>query len=178
MENKIANFPEEVKQKMLERQVEQGNKADITVFEKNEIALKKEDGFDWENTPEGEEFWDNVIIYEYFDLFFKKYPKIESDPMNWPDGFFTERVMLVADYIDTWQKRVVFAKKNGKFLAWTDAKTLEEANDITLTNSWKLAKIQEEKPVVKTKEEEIKYFINDFIDKANKEFDLKLNKLK
>ena len=67
-------FPTEVINKMIEMQVEQGNPANAKVFEEAEDADFKEGGFDWENTPDGFYFWQNVIEDENFDLFFSKYP--------------------------------------------------------------------------------------------------------
>ena len=66
----IADFPVEIVEKMLERQVEQGNKRDVSVFEQS-----KYDGFDWDITPEGGQFWVEIIKNKNFDLFFEKYPK-------------------------------------------------------------------------------------------------------
>lgn len=43
----IAGFPIEVVQKMVDCQVAQGNKADVTVFQKSNTASKKNKGFDW-----------------------------------------------------------------------------------------------------------------------------------
>lgn len=69
----IANFPIEVVQKMVERQVEQYGKADIKQFQECRC-----DGFTWSATIEGNPFWSNVIIDEDFNSFFSKYPKRKS----------------------------------------------------------------------------------------------------
>ena len=66
----IKGFPIEVVEKMLEYQKIQNNKQDIIVFQKC-----KTDGFIWDITSEGREFWDRVISNENFNLFFEKYPK-------------------------------------------------------------------------------------------------------
>lgn len=71
----IKDFPIEVVQKMIERQVEQGNKPDVTVFQKNSCAIKKQNGFSWGETIEGETFWSSILYYNSFDVFFQKYPK-------------------------------------------------------------------------------------------------------
>jgi len=70
----LNGFPEEVVEKMLERQFEQDNVKDITVFEDNIYG-----GFSWSNSIEGLTFWLNVISQRNFDLFFDKYPKIEEE---------------------------------------------------------------------------------------------------
>lgn len=71
----IKDFPIEVVQKMIEMQVEQGNKADVTVFQKYNFNGKNNGGFDWEITIDGRDFWENIIRNKNFVLFFKKYPK-------------------------------------------------------------------------------------------------------
>ena len=71
----IEGFPIEVVQKMIERQVQQGNKADIKPFQKLNCADYPNGGFKWEDTPEGFEFWEKVINIRDFDTFFKMYPK-------------------------------------------------------------------------------------------------------
>lgn len=70
----IKDFPIEVVQKMVDEQVEQGNKADVEVFQKNADA-GMDSGFCWSTTYDGYCFWDDVIRGRNFDLFFKKYPK-------------------------------------------------------------------------------------------------------
>ena len=71
----IEGFPQEVVEKMLERQVEQGNPKDVTIFEKDRCIIKSGGGFSWSETPEGINFWGDVITYKNFDKFFKVYPK-------------------------------------------------------------------------------------------------------
>lgn len=74
----IDGFPIEVVQKMIERQVEQGNKADVILFQTHRTYGKSEGGFKWDETEEGNNFWCKVIIGENFDLFFEKYPKTKQ----------------------------------------------------------------------------------------------------
>lgn len=63
------------------------------------------------------------------------------------------KVMLVSNHRqDTPQKRVVFMEKNGKYLAWTGAETLEEAEGELGVYNWKYAKDIEE-PVELTMDE-------------------------
>ena len=71
----LLDFPIEVVQKMVERQVEQGNKPDVTIFQKECRATRLDDGFTWASTIEGDGFWYRVITLEMFDEFFKRYPK-------------------------------------------------------------------------------------------------------
>lgn len=78
----IKGFPIEVVRKMVEEQVRQGNKADVSIFQKKNYADKENGGFKWKDTKEGFKFWDTVIIYEEFDKFFEKYPKQETTEMQ------------------------------------------------------------------------------------------------
>lgn len=80
----INGFPVEVVEKMLEHQVSQGNKRDLSVFEKFKKAGFRSDGFTWGETIEGRAFWSDVIIDKKFDVFFKRYPRVtasEEKPM-------------------------------------------------------------------------------------------------
>lgn len=71
----IAEFPKEVVEKMLERQVEQGNTKSIELFEIRANRGGSKGGFSWDETPEGYSFWKNVIEFKNFDYFFERYPK-------------------------------------------------------------------------------------------------------
>ena len=74
----IEDFPIEVVEKMVEEQVRQDNKADVTIFQAVSHRDKRHGGFCWEITEDGVSFWHNVIIKRDFDLFFKKYPRVDS----------------------------------------------------------------------------------------------------
>ena len=50
------------------------------------------------------------------------------------------RVMLVSDDGDDWYKRVVFMKKNDRYLAWNNAETVEDAELTYRVASWLYAK--------------------------------------
>jgi len=71
----IADLPIEVVQAMVNEQEQQGNKADVTAFQKCKLANKCNGGFNWEDS----DFWYSVIHDKDFDLFFKKYMKKEDD---------------------------------------------------------------------------------------------------
>ena len=70
----IENFPIEVVQKMVDEQVRQGNRADVTIFQRDRFLNKENKGFTWWNTKDGQLFWNEVIRNCNFDLFFEKYP--------------------------------------------------------------------------------------------------------
>lgn len=71
----IADFPIEVVEKMIERQVQQGNKPDVKAFHRYASNDAKNGGFNWNDTIEGELFWDKVIGDRNFNVFFERYPK-------------------------------------------------------------------------------------------------------
>ena len=62
----LEGFPIEVVEKMLHYQVEQGNKRDVTIFEANKLAAKCQQGFEWTDTPENQDFWSHVIDKKNF----------------------------------------------------------------------------------------------------------------
>lgn len=144
----IAGFPEEVVEKMLEHQEKQGFKRDFKVFENDDHTPASRKGFTWENTVEGKAFWSQVIEDHNFDLFFKRYPK-----NDYP------KVMMVSTYPITDDnkgiKRVVFMEKNGKYLAWMHATTLEEAKEETGTTAWRYAKDIESSNIIELTFEDI-----------------------
>lgn len=71
----LAGFPKEVVEKMLEYQVAQGSKRDVSVFEMDCYVSDYHGGFNWDETPEGHQFWESIIGCGNFETFFKKYPK-------------------------------------------------------------------------------------------------------
>ena len=74
-EGDIEGFPVEVIAKMLERQYEQTGKVDVKVFEKFLPSSKEDGGFSWKCTPEGFDFWKEVLTFEDFSAFFRLYPR-------------------------------------------------------------------------------------------------------
>lgn len=76
---KIKHFPIEIVQKMIDYQVAQGNKANITIFQENPYYHKNIGGFAWCNTIEGHVFWEEVIIRERFGIFYDRYPKTNTN---------------------------------------------------------------------------------------------------
>ena len=125
--DQIEDFPQEIVEKMLFYQEKQGNERNVEVFENY-----KADGFLWRNTPEGVEFWRDVISKKKFHVFYKRYPKTVYP-----------KVMMVALEPITFEnpgvKRVVFMEKNGKFLTWDGVETIEEAKKISNVSAWNYA---------------------------------------
>ena len=66
------------------------------------------------------------------------------------------KVMLVS-VVDTnikeeWKQRVVIAKKAGGYVAWVNAETLQQAENVTVVYVWKYAKDLPEPKIKLTKE--------------------------
>lgn len=69
----LVNFPIEIVEKMLNEQFKQMGKTDIAIFQYNRTDAKE--GFCWDNTVDGHDFWNDVIRGKKFDLFFERYPR-------------------------------------------------------------------------------------------------------
>ena len=124
----LEGFPREIVERMLECQVEQGNPRDISVFKEDRTTDRPGKGFTWKNTLEGHDFWSSILVSKKLGIFFTKYPKT-----SYP------KVMMVGDAYPLTRKRVVFMEKCGKFIAWTNAETLEDAETVFDTCTWKYA---------------------------------------
>lgn len=72
----LEGFPLEIIEKMIDKQVSQGNPPNVKVFQKRRSIEAWRKGFNWRSTSEGCEFWGKVIGVKKFDLFFTKYPKL------------------------------------------------------------------------------------------------------
>jgi len=75
---KIEGFPIEIVRAMVERQHEQGNERDVTVFQRDILNGFSKGGFNADKTKEGSNFWQKVLIDKNFDIFFEKYPKQDT----------------------------------------------------------------------------------------------------
>jgi hypothetical protein len=72
---KWHELPLEIQEKMLQRQVEQGNLRDASVFEKQIDANINCGGFDWYQTSESSPFWAYVLWDGIIDHFYTLYQK-------------------------------------------------------------------------------------------------------
>jgi hypothetical protein len=124
----LEGFPREIVERMLECQVEQGNPKDVAVFEVDRCTDQRCKGFTWKNTSEGHHFWARILMSGKLDTFFKKYPKT-----SYP------KVMMVGNAYPLTRKRVVFMELRGKFLAWSDADSLEDSETVLDIVAWKYA---------------------------------------
>lgn len=149
MKPNFKELPVEIRELMLKRQVEQGNPRDESVFEREIMSNSCMGGFYWDITPEGSDFWIKILFFGdishfYSDIshFYTMYPKTEQ-PQQDIYGLqttFNDVVMLVSSDKNNWYKRVVFAVRNGKYMAWTGAETIEQAKQRVDTTAWNYAK--------------------------------------
>lgn len=66
-------FDLEILELILVRQKEQDNPRNLLVFLNNPRAGKSHNGFDWNKTPEGHEFWEQILLRQNFSLFHDTY---------------------------------------------------------------------------------------------------------
>jgi len=78
----------------------------------------------------------------FFDLCDLLPTLLKSNPYEYfaKQSHFQEREMMVSNDNKTWVKRVVFMKKNDKFLAWFECETIEETKNQVECRFWKHAK--------------------------------------
>ena len=82
------------------------------------------------------------IINGCFDNYELEYVKGKKVPIKTLKECMTKypRVMLVRDDIDSeWERRVVIAYKNNKYIAWREATSFEKAEYVTETDAWQYA---------------------------------------
>ena len=92
------------------------------------------------------------IIDGKFDLWsVNSIKRAKAEIIELPKEKTYPRVMLVSDDNTNWVKRVVFMEKCGGFLAWSNAKTIEGAENERGTAFWNYAKDLE--PIEVTLEE-------------------------
>lgn len=75
----LEGFPKEIISRMLDCQEKQCNPRNVSIFERNKYIILEQGGFDWDKTIEKDIFWNEVISYKNFNLFFEKYPKKEDN---------------------------------------------------------------------------------------------------
>lgn len=86
----LEGFPIEIVEKMLQKQYEQYGEKNISVFQNDRLSEK---GFIWENTIEGHLFWQYIIRYKQFDVFFERYPKLSKNVYIFGDEKLYENVI-------------------------------------------------------------------------------------
>ena len=99
----------------------------------------------------------NVFIYYgtingEFDCYsLETVKKANAEIIELPEEKTYPRVMLVSEDKKDWRKMVVFMEKCGKYLAWYNSETLEEAENTFCITDWQFAK--EFEPIEVTLEE-------------------------
>lgn len=106
----LSEFPLPIVQKMIDHQVMQGNPANVEVFQADPTTSRSDGGggFEWKDSPEGWDFWDNVIEGMEFNVFFERYPE-------------SNRVYIIAD-------------RNSNNIGENIIKTLEKYGGINTNN--------------------------------------------
>ena len=85
------------------------------------------------------------VIDEYFWCYSIDCVKdANAEIITLPEEKTYPRVMMVSLDEENWFKRVVFMKKCGRYLAWNNAETFEEAENEPCLTVWKFAKDIEE----------------------------------
>ena len=85
------------------------------------------------------------LINNYFSGYSIEYCKsFNAEIIELPEEKTYPRVMMVSFDSENWHKRVVFMKKCGRYLAWDNAETVEEAENQVNSVAWRFAKDIEE----------------------------------
>ena len=66
LKKNIADFPLHIVQAMCEEQVKQGNEFNPEVFAVDVFASKHNGGFNWVDTEQGMDYWENLIVEKNF----------------------------------------------------------------------------------------------------------------
>ena len=66
----LEGRPEFFVRALLNEQVKQGNPENVSVFERNIQATKKDGGFNYEQTEQKTWFWNQVVTFEKYNLLF------------------------------------------------------------------------------------------------------------
>jgi hypothetical protein len=85
-------LPDFIGEELMNQQELQGNKRDISVFEKDIQTIRVFKGFDWPETGQGREFWYRVLIDKDINLFLAWF-KPELEVFDGESGIFIHRVI-------------------------------------------------------------------------------------
>lgn len=77
----IKGFPIEIVQEMVNRSVRQGVLDATTALAS--LKRARDGAFSWNMEQEGYDFWEQVIRYRNFDLFFQRYPSATSPKIRY-----------------------------------------------------------------------------------------------
>jgi len=88
-----------------------------------------------------------------------RYSTIDTEPTIFHEN--QERVVQVRDYKNNkWSTRVLIMEKNGKYVCWNKAETIEEAKKETYTTRWNFMRELPEKRVITMQEIAEKFSID------------------
>ena len=76
----IAGYPIEIIQAAVDRGVEQGYDAKQVI---QSLQSSVGGGFSWAGTPEGAEFWGQIMYRHKFNIFFQRYPREFVDGVHY-----------------------------------------------------------------------------------------------
>src|SRR5690554_1151327 len=79
----FKDLPVEIRERMLDEQVRQGNPRNAEVFKVDTSAGIGEGGFTWALSEEDHNFWSNILSYGNLAVFYERYPKV-------PDKLYSE----------------------------------------------------------------------------------------
>ena len=102
-------------------------------------------------TGTGIGFYYGIINGEFFGWRIEQVVEANAEIIELPEEKAYQRVMLVSNDKEKWNKRVVFMEKCGGFLAWAYAETIADAEEEKSTVFWKYSK--ELEPIEVTLEE-------------------------
>jgi len=157
----LKGFPKEVVDLMLKRQVEQGNKEDISVFERELFSDINEGGITWSETHEGDEFWEYVMNGN-FDVFFELYPK-QTEPKQSEPKYGD----IVYCHLGSgnWVPRVLIKTLGGgACLTWQGAVNVDESKNIESSDKWRPGERRTSPPITKYTKQQIADKIGEDVD--------------
>lgn len=74
----FKDLPVEIQNRMLDEQIRQRNPRNAEVFEVNIFAGDSKGGFDWDESMEEYDFWEEILVSGDFTGFYEKYPKVPN----------------------------------------------------------------------------------------------------
>lgn len=121
----IKDFPIEVIEWMLTEQVEQGNKQDVTVFERSSGAPIHKGGFDWKKSTRFSNNECFKITLGDFYIFFDKFPKTNKN-MNTESKFTRGETVEVSDNNTDWYTRLFYEYCGDFFACYPSSKCIPD----------------------------------------------------
>jgi hypothetical protein len=97
------------------------------------------------NKADDDKFRYYGLINNYFSGYSIEYcESFNAEIIELPEEKNYPKFMMVSDDSENWHKRVVLMYKNGRYLAWNNAETFEEAEKEMILTPWRFAKDIEE----------------------------------